>query len=397
MIYKFLGILLVLFFSLEINVSAQSISDIKKQKAKTEKEIAYLNSLLKEAEKNKSVSTQKLNILRQKIQQSKKLLSSLNQEVGLIQNNISANEQRIKELEENKKSMLDLYAKLVYGSWKKRNKTDKLMFIFSSADFNQAYNRFKYFQQIQEYSKRQLHMIQAVNDSLDVKNKELKDLFAQKNTALNEIGVQSKELESEQLKENQYIAQIQKKEKDFRKKLQAEMQKRQRLAKQLDKLIANQIKKSGSTTSTYKLTPEEQLVSNDFAKNKGKLPWPVTEGFISEKFGVFNHSIHKLVEVASRGIGITTSKNAEVRSVFQGVVSVAMYMNDIDSYVVIIRHGSYFTVYINLQEVKVNQGDVVKTKQVIGKVAHDEEKGSVLNFEVFKDTEKLTPELWLAK
>ena len=190
---------------------------------------------------------------------------------------------------------------------------------------------------------------------------------------------------------------IQKKEKDFRKKLQAEMQKRQRLAKQLDKLIANQIKKSGSTTSTYKLTPEEQLVSNDFAKNKGKLPWPVTEGFISEKFGVFNHSIHKLVEVASRGIGITTSKNAEVRSVFQGVVSVAMYMNDIDSYVVIIRHGSYFTVYINLQEVKVNQGDVVKTKQVIGKVAHDEEKGSVLNFEVFKDTEKLNPELWLAK
>ena len=379
MIYKFLGILLVLFFSLEINVSAQSISDIKKQKAKTEKEIAYLNSLLKEAEKNKSVSTQKLNILRQKIQQSKKLLSSLNQEVGLIQNNISANEQRIKELEENKKSMLDLYAKLVYGSWKKRNKTDKLMFIFSSADFNQAYNRFKYFQQIQEYSKRQLHMIQAVNDSL------------------NEIGVQSKELESEQLKENQYIAQIQKKEKDFRKKLQAEMQKRQRLAKQLDKLIASQIKKSGSTTSTYKLTPEEQLVSNDFAKNKGKLPWPVTEGFISEKFGVFNHSIHKLVEVASRGIGITTSKNAEVRSVFQGVVSVAMYMNDIDSYVVIIRHGSYFTVYINLQEVKVNQGDVVKTKQVIGKVAHDEEKGSVLNFEVFKDTEKLNPELWLAK
>ena len=214
---------------------------------------------------------------------------------------------------------------------------------------------------------------------------------------MNEIGVQSKELESEQLKENQYIAQIQKKEKDFRKKLQAEMQKRQRLAKQLDKLIASQIKKSGSTTSTYKLTPEEQLVSNDFAKNKGKLPWPVTEGFISEKFGVFNHSIHKLVEVASRGIGITTSKNAEVRSVFQGVVSVAMYMNDIDSYVVIIRHGSYFTVYINLQEVKVNQGDVVKTKQVIGKVAHDEEKGSVLNFEVFKDTEKLNPELWLAK
>ncbi len=396
MIYKCLGLLGLMIF-LQLSVFSQSVDDVKKQKAKTEKEINYLNSLLKEAEKNKSVSTQKINILRQKIQQSQKLLSSLHQEVNLIQNRISKNEQRIQELEENRKQVSDLYAKLIYGSWKKRDKVDKLMFIFSSADFNQAYNRFKYFQQIQDYSKRQLHLIQNLNDSLDVKNKELKSLVQQKNSALNEINVQNKELESERLKENNYISQLQKKEKDYRKKLATEMQKRRKLAEQLDKLISGQIKKSGSKTSTYKLTPEEKLISDDFAKNKGKLPWPVIEGFISEKFGVYKHAIYKLVEVSNNGIGITTSKNADVRSVFQGVVTVAMNLKTIDNNLIIIRHGNYFTVYANLSEMYVNPGDAVKTKQVIGKVAYDDEKGSVLTFEIYRDKEKLNPELWLAK
>ena len=398
MIYKFLGILLVLFFSLEINVSAQSISDIKKQKAKTEKEIAYLNSLLKEAEKNKSVSTQKLNILRQKIQQSKKLLSSLNQEVGLIQNNISANEQRIKELEENKKSMLDLYAKLVYGSWKKRNKTDKLMFIFSSADFNQAYNRYKYFQQIQEYSKRQLKLIGQVNDSLDLKNEELKKLVAERNATLNEINLKNKDLESQQTKQNQYINDLQKREKELRKKLEAENRRQQKLANELNKLIASQIKKSGGGSSTtYKMTPEEKLVSDDFQKNRGRLPWPVAEGFISKRFGVNKDMVHRRVEIYNTGIDITTSKNSDVRAVFQGEVTEVWLPPGNYNYMVIIRHGNYLTMYLNLVDVKVKKGQKVQTKDVIGKVSFDNEKGSVISFEIWKNMEKLNPELWLAK
>lgn len=393
---KWFGILFICLIVINTTLFSQSINQIRKEKEKSEKQISYLNKLLEEAAKNKSVSTEKLNILQQKILQSKKLIKSLNQEVQYIQNRINTNEKRIDELRNDKKALLNLYEKLVYSTWKKKNKTDKLMFIFSSADFNQAYNRFKYFQQTQEYSKRQLGLIKQVNDSLDVKNKELKDLFAQKNSALEEISTQNKQLESQQSNENQYIVELQKKEKDIKKKLQTEMQNRRKLTNELNKLIARQTKKSGSSSNAYKLTPEEKLISDDFIKNKGKLPWPVTEGFVSEKFGVNAHPVYKRIETFNNGVNITTSKNANVRAIFQGVVSEIWYMPGFNN-VVIIRHGNYLTVYSNLMDVTVKKGAQVKTKEVIGKVAFDAEKGSILNFQVWKDTEKMNPELWLAK
>lgn len=297
MIFSRFTILIVILFSCTL-VCAQSINEIKKQKEKTEKEISYLNKLLNEAAKSKSVSTEKLNILQEKIFQSKKLLNSLNQEVRYLQKDIELNEKRIGELQTEKEAMLELYSKLVYGSWKKRNKTNKLMFIFSSSDFNQAYNRFKYFQQVQEYSGRQLELIRQVNDSLNQKNLNLKSLMSQKNSVLNTIQVKNQELESEKLKENQYVTALQKKEKELKKKLENERQKQQRLAKELNRLISKQIKKSGSTSSTkYKLTPEEKLVSDDFVKNKGKLPWPVVQGFISKKFGLNVDPVYKRVKM----------------------------------------------------------------------------------------------------
>lgn len=380
---------------------AQSVTAVRKQKEKTEKEISYLNKLLQDAAKNKNVSTEKLIILQEKIAQSKKLLNSLNQEVNYLQENISRNELRISELEAEKNSMLDLYSKLVYSTWKKRNKTDKLMFIFSSADFNQAYNRFKYFQQIQEYSGRQLELIHQVNDSLNMKNQDLKQLMGQKNIVLNTIHVKSKELESEKIKENSYVTELQKKEKELKRRLQKQIQDRERLAKQLNKLISQQIKKGKDSSSGSRLTPEEKLISDDFARNKGKLPWPVMEGFISKKFGLSTDPVHKLVKMFNYGVDITTSKNAQVRAVFSGVVTQIGFISGGNN-VVVIQHGDYFTVYPNLIKVTVKQGDKVNTKDILGTVNYDSEEGSILNFQIWKITgktepDKLNPEQWLAK
>lgn len=396
MFFKKLCILVCTFFFYTV-VCAQSVNEIKKEKERCEKEISYLNRLLGEAVKNKTASTGKLSILQEKIVQSKKLLNSLNQEVKLLQTNISANEKRIGELQDEKTVMLDLYAKLVYGSWKKRNKTNKLMFIFSSSDFNQAYNRFKYFQQIQEYSGRQLDLIRQVNDSLDSKNLNLKSLIAQKNQVLSSIHDKNRELEGEKLKESQYISELQKKEKELKSKLQKETQRRQKLAKELNRLIASQIKKSGSSSTTkYKMTPEEKLVSDDFLKNKGRLPWPVIQGLVTKKFGLNTSPLHQKVKMYSDGIEIMTLKNAEVRAVFQGVVA-DIGFSDYWKNIIIIRHGSYLTVYTNVIDVKVKKGDKVNTKDIIGKVAYDPDEGSILIFQLWKDCDKQNPELWLAK
>lgn len=393
---KQIGVILFCLFCLSGLSQAQSIDAIRKNKEKSEKEISYLNKLLEDTKNSKSVSIEKLGVLQQKIIQGKEVLSSLNKEVKYLEGRIASNEARISELQADKSSMLDLYAKLIYGTWKKRNKANKMMFIFSSSDFNQAYNRFKYFQQIQEYSKRQLKLIEQVNDSLDMKNKELKKFVDEKNNTLTVINVKNKELLSEQANENLYVKDLQKKEKELAGKLKTEMKNREKLANELNKLIARQNKKSGSSSSAYKLTPEEKLVSDDFVKNRGKLPWPVTEGFISEKFGINKHPVLVRITTSNDGVNITSSKNANVRAVFQGTVSEILFMPGFNN-VVIIRHGNYMTVYTNLLDVTVQKGQKVKTKDLIGKIAFDDEKGSILNFQVWKDLEKLNPELWLAK
>ena len=100
--------------------------------------------------------------------------------------------------------------------------------------------------------------------------------------------------------------------------------------------------------------------------------------------------------MSNDGINITTSNNAEVRAVFKGVVSDIALMPGINN-AVIIRHGNYLTVYTNLVYVSVKKGEKVTTKQTIGKVAYDNEKGSILGFQVWNNLEKQNPELWLAK
>ncbi|WP_018337878.1 MULTISPECIES: murein hydrolase activator EnvC family protein [Butyricimonas] len=387
-------VILVLFFSCTLTIAySQSIEAIKKKNEKTEKEIAYLNKLLNTARNDQSATVQKITIINQKIVKGKEMIQSLTSEIKYIEKNIDDNESVKSGLEANRKQMLDFYAKMVYETWKKRNISDKLVYIFSSSSFSQAYARYKYFEQVQDYSKRQLKQIQQTNDSLTKINTQLAKLIAQKNLAQSKISTQNNELIKEQNEANKYVAELKKKEKELVRKLNAEIKNRERFKKELEKLIAAQAKKSGSKNSNYKLTPEEKLISDDFAKNKGKLPWPVEQGFVSEKFGINVHPVFKQVKLNNAGITITTSRNADVRAVFKGVVTEIMFIPG-DNNVVIVRHGNYLTVYSNLVEIFIKKGDTVNVKQKIGKLASSGES-STLNFQVWKDKDNLDPQLWL--
>lgn len=387
-------VILILFFICTLTIAySQSIEAIKKKNEKTEKEIAYLNKLLNTARNDQSATVQKITIINQKIVKGKEMIQSLTNEIGYIEKNINDNESVKSGLEANRKQMLDFYAKMVYETWKKRNISDKLVYIFSSSSFSQAYARYKYFEQIQDYSKRQLKQIQKTNDSLTTINAQLAKLIAQKNLAQSKISAQNNELIREQNEANRYVAELKKKEKELVRKLNVEIKNRERFKKELEKLIAAQAKKSGSKNSSYKLTPEEKLISDDFAKNRGKLPWPVEQGFVSEKFGINVHPVFKQVKLNNAGITITTSRNADVRAVFKGVVTEIMFIPG-DNNVVIVRHGNYLTVYSNLVEIFIKKGDTVNVKQRIGKLASSGES-STLNFQVWKDKDNLDPQLWL--
>jgi septal ring factor EnvC (AmiA/AmiB activator) len=147
------------------------------------------------------------------------------------------------------------------------------------------------------------------------------------------------------------------------------------------------------------LTPEAQALSNSFASNQGRLPWPVERGTITGYFGPHKHPVAD-VTITNDGIDIQTSTAAPVRAVFEGNVSGVFYVPG-SGQNVIIQHGGYYTVYANLASVSVRKDQNVNTKQTIGTVGNNDEGVPVINFQIWKSaskgSSKLNPSSWIAK
>ncbi|WP_238531562.1 murein hydrolase activator EnvC family protein [Nitritalea halalkaliphila] len=143
------------------------------------------------------------------------------------------------------------------------------------------------------------------------------------------------------------------------------------------------------------MTPEVAALSASFAGNRGKLPWPVASGFISQKFGSTPHPTLKGYTIDNDGIDIQTTANADVRAVFDGVV---MKVATVPGYggTVLIKHGEYFTMYSRLKTITVKSGQTVKARDVIGKVATNKDGISEVHFETWKGLTPMNPASWLA-
>jgi len=158
--------------------------------------------------------------------------------------------------------------------------------------------------------------------------------------------------------------------------------------------------KAASPSYKMTLTPDVQSISDNFAANRGRLPWPVEAGYIAVPFGRYQHPLEPKVTMENSGIDIASNPNANVRAVFEGtvlrVVSIA------GSYTVIINHGEYFTVYSYMSSVSVRQGDKVKFKQSIGNVGKNDEGENILHFEICKvggsnNISNENPSAWIAR
>ena len=210
-------------------------------------------------------------------------------------------------------------------------------------------------------------------------------------------------LASEKEEQQKIYNQLKGQEKQYRKELKEKEKASQKLDSEIKKLVEEEIRKSNVGVKTtkanssksleLKLTPEAQALSDNFASNKGKLPWPVVQGVITRPYGVY--SPMPGITMNNEGVDIATSKGAIARSVFDGTVS---YVNDDPEYgkVIIIRHGEFLTVYRHLKEVFVKVGDKVKTKQTLGNIFYDEENQMTdIELQIWKGQDKLDPQDWL--
>jgi murein hydrolase activator len=400
-----LSFLLILFISAD--ASAQKQKDLENKKKTLQKEIQVTENLLNETKQNKKLSLNQLVTLNRKISMREELIRTINSEIRLLDRQINESRKNIEALKAEIQKLKEEYSKMIYFAGRNRSSYDRLMFLFSSRDFNQAYKRLKYMQQYNEYRRKQAELIVQTQEQIDIKIAELEKVKISKQRLLNseeqekqllarEKGEQESTLTRLQEKEKELMAALKEKEKE-QKQLQAAIQKIIEEELRLAREAAKKAGKGSSAGKTLTLTPEAMKLSATFESNKASLPWPVTEGLITGKFGEHQHPVLKGIVVKNNGVDISTSRGATVRAIFSGeVTGVAVVPNA--SKVVIIRHGEYLSVYSNLEEVTVKMGDKISTKQVIGTVSTDEGNSrSEVHLEIYKGQNALNPELWLFK
>ena len=379
-------------------IAQESQKELESKRKKLESEIAFTNKLLNETRSNKNATLDQLRLIDVKVNKRTDLVATLKAEIYHLNNKIKRTESQLSDLEKDLEDLKTKYAEIAWHAYKYRTSYNKLIFLFSADDINQAYQRMRYLDQLSSYIRTEAENIKSAENE---KNKVLDNLVqekAKKNRLLRNEQSEIFELEKEQLEKNRVKQELQSRERQLRKSLRTKEKQTAALDRQIQKIIRESTapKKDESGNKVYGLTPSEKLLTNSFASNKGKLPWPTERGVVASTFGVHKHPVLKKVKVKNNGIDIATSKGSNARAVFEGkVVSITKISNTNNA--VIIRHGDYFTVYSNLDEVYVKKGDDVSTREVIGKVHTDLQGKTQLHFEVWKGSKIQNPAYWVAK
>lgn len=397
---------------------SQSKRELENKKNQIQKDIDYTNQLLNITKKSKSNSLVHLVTLNKKITYRSEMISTISTEIHGVDKEIGSVSTNIDSLNNRLDRLKKQYASMLYYAYKNQSSYTKLMFIFSSDDFNQAFKRIYYLRQLSDYRLRQRDLIVELQDSLNGKKSNLQNVREDKNKLLTTQERQIKELDKEKNEQVNVLNSLASKEKKLRADLKEKQKKQQQLSAKIEEIIKREIetareaarKKAASTSTASKSTknvvgvnsaavllntPETIKLSADFENNKGQLPWPVEKGIISSSFGRHAHPVWHDVYVNNNGVDINSSKGAKARAIFDGrVITVFMVFG---KYAVLIQHGEYFTLYSNLENVFVKKDDKVITKQPIGTVQTNEDEGKTeLHLEIWRGGNKMDPEGWIA-
>ena len=434
---KKLHIILVLLLLALVNpVYCQKTKGKSKKQLQSEittlqKEISTANQLLKKTKKDKEMTLNEVNLLDKKIKQREQLIKAYNEQIAVLDEEINAGQSNIKTLNADLGKLRKEYAKMLTFANKNRSHYDKLGFVFASQNFNQAFRRLRYIREFSDARKVKMDQIASTERRISGEVEASQQAREEQAALLKDEKEQQEALKKEKEELNSQVAKLKKKEGNLQQDIKNKQQQTQKLQKAIDDIIAEEIRKAnaeaerkrkeeakkkaaankdkGKTATTtapatpapskekgMALTPSEQTLSSNFVNNKGKLPWPVERGVVSSSYGKHASVVSSKVTVTNNGIDIATTEGAKARAVFDGeVASVAKLVGS--NTVVIIRHGEYFTVYSNLENVTVKRGDKVKTKQNIGTVHTNMTEGKTeLHFELLKEQNRQNPANWLS-
>ena len=394
---NFSRIILLLIVLISSSLSSQTKQDLENQKKQIQEDIKKIELKLKTNSKQKKLIVSNAEDINYKIKLQQNLINNINSQLNLILREIDRNENRLSDLKQRELILKDELSKMLLSAYKKKSNLNKLMFVFSSTSFQQAYKRIQYFKQYANFQNKTLSKIKI--NSNDIKNVivALDSQKTNKKLLIDENEEIKRDLSIEYTGLNNLIAEVNKNQKRY----SAEIKQKQKLTREIDKkiqrLIEEALAKAKKKDGRFELTEEAKLISKNFNANKGKLPSPVIRGSVVLGFGKQPHPIVKTTTIQSNGVRIRTSSDVEARTIFNGeVYSIIKSKNN--THTILIQHGNFFTVYKNLSDIYVKKGDKLKTKDSIGKIATDPLNGqTILSFSIFNNGIPQNPRFWIYK
>jgi septal ring factor EnvC (AmiA/AmiB activator) len=380
--------------------SSKQQKQLEAQRLQLKNEIKQINSLLFSNTKTRKNALSEVEDLQVKLNVRSKLIKVTNQQANLLTRRIGLNERTIADQRKELESLKAEYAKMIQKSYASKSLQNRLMFLFSSENFLQAYKRIQYLKQYARYRRKQGIAIAEKTTLLQELNKTLTQEKATKLALVEENRAVQEELEKERKQQQNLIKTLKRKERSLAAQISKKQKQRKAIDREINRLIREAIAASNKAAGkkgnkTFQLTPEAKLIAANFQANKGRLPWPLEKGVVIQGFGRQQHPVVKTTTIQSNGVVLATEASAQVRAVFEGeVMSVIVIKGSNPS--VLIRHGNFITLYTNLAKLYVKKGEKVAAKQPIGEVFTNQQTGKTqLQFGIFNNVKALNPKDWV--
>ena len=380
----------LLFLSAVISASSQNTAAQEERKARLEREIAIIDKQLAENASKSSTMLSDLSLIRKKVANRKALVNESDKEIRRLNDNIYLTQRQINRIQARVDTLTSHYARLVRSAYKNRDARVWYMYMLASDNLGQAFRRFGYFKNLSGQMKSEAQEIRQVKEELEMEKVKLSEMKKDAEKVKADRVKELEELKKDEAKVDKVVKQLNLDKKKYQQQLASKKKEVDALNREIERIVAAAMKSSGKGQDK---TVVDTKLDAQFAKNKGKLPWPA-DGPVVDHFGKHYHPVYKNLQLPpNNGFDVALGKDTKIKAVFDGVVKQVMVMPGYNQ-CVMIQHGNYFTLYCKLKSVNVKEGDKVKTSDVIGTI--DTINGQTqLHFELWKGSKPQNPEQWL--
>lgn len=394
-ILKYLIAVILIFAYTQAN--SQTIKELQTEIEKAQKEIELNTKLISSTKKEETLNLSQLKMILARVGNRKKIISSMDKQAKIISNDIYKRNINIETLNEEISVLREDYSAMIVSAYKNYKLNNYLLFLFSSEDFNDATQRITYMKKYNEMRELKAVQIDTLCNKLELEiselNKEYIVLSKTKESRKDEISILAKD----EIQYRNNIAKLRNKQSSITKQLRENRSVIDKAQKRIEQIIAEESKENKTIKHTEEELRQIAELSGRFDQNIGKLPYPIADGVIVDRFGVHAHPTIKGLKVNNKGVNIAGKRNAYVYSVFEGTVSRVLFLQGLNN-CIMIRHGNYITVYSNLSSVSVKNGDTIGFNEVIGRLSDSADSDDcILHFEIWKETTNLNPQLYLKR